>query len=75
MKEYIVRHYDSGASELICVGSNVRRVMYNTGDVVEFVNDVVVYVKSHDGRRWMDEEKQRIAFDAVNGYYNNVSYV
>jgi len=75
MKEYIVHHYDNGASELICVGANVRRIMYNTGDVIELVNDIVVYIKTHDGIRWMDKDKKKIAFDAVSEYYNWTSYV
>jgi hypothetical protein len=75
MKEYIIRHYDNGAVELICVAENVRRIMYNTGDVIELLNDVVVYVKTHDGRRWIDKELQQIALNAIDGYYNGKSYV
>lgn len=75
MKEYIIRHYDNGASELICVNSNVRRVMYNTGDVIELLNDVVVYIKTFDGNKWVDKDKQKIVFDALSGYYNGTTLV
>ena len=75
MKEYMIRHYDNGASELICVGSNVRRVMYNTGDVIELVDDVVVYIKTFDGLKWVNKDKQQIVLDAISGYYNGTTLV
>jgi signal peptidase I len=75
MKEYIIRHYDNGAAELICVNSNVRRIMYNTGDVIELVDDVVVYISTHNGYKWKDKERQSIVIDAISGYYNGTTYV
>lgn len=59
-QEYILREYDSGGKEVICteyaphplhgavqLDAN-RKVVYNTGDVVYFLNDKVVAIVPYD---------------------------
>lgn len=68
MNQYIINMYDNGAKEAIHVNSHTRKVIYNTGDIVYFINDDVVSIIPHDmnGMKWKNcENPNLIIVDSV----------
>jgi hypothetical protein len=74
MKEYVLCKYEDGAYEVICIETGARYVRYNTGDVVRFLKDEVVSIRTHDGFSWDHEDwdKARCALDAVADFFTLV---
>jgi hypothetical protein len=47
--EHIIRTFDNNASEITSTLNGCKKIIYNTGDVVYFYNDLVVIIVSYDG--------------------------